>query len=120
MNQESTSSKDLLFELRGGIGRVIFNRPQARNALTFEMYEVLAQLCHQANRDRSIKVLVLQGAGDKAFASGTDINQFRAFTTPDKLSSMNPAWTGCSPNSSSAACPRSPRSPASVPAVAPA
>src|SRR5204862_2751935 len=33
-------------------------------------------------RDRAIKVLVLQGAGDKAFASGTDINQFRAFTTP--------------------------------------
>jgi enoyl-CoA hydratase len=84
MNQQSTSSKDLLFEMRNGIGRVTFNRPQARNALTFEMYELLAQICHQANNDRSIKVLVLQGAGDKAFASGTDINQFRAFTTPDQ------------------------------------
>ena len=40
------------------------------------------QICDEANRDRSIKVLMLQGAGDKAFASGTDINQFRAFTTP--------------------------------------
>jgi enoyl-CoA hydratase/carnithine racemase len=46
------------------------------------MYERLAQICNQADTDRSIKVLVLQGAGDKAFASGTDINQFRAFTTP--------------------------------------
>jgi enoyl-CoA hydratase len=46
------------------------------------MYERLAKICDEANRDRSLKVLVLQGAGDKAFASGTDINQFRAFTTP--------------------------------------
>ena len=46
------------------------------------MYERLAEICDEANRDRSLKVLVLQGAGDKAFASGTDINQFRAFTTP--------------------------------------
>jgi enoyl-CoA hydratase/carnithine racemase len=47
------------------------------------MYERLAQICEQADGDRSIKVLVFQGAGDKAFASGTDINQFRAFTTPE-------------------------------------
>lgn len=77
------TSNDLLFDLREGIGRVTFNRPEARNAFTFEMYEGLAQICEQANHDRSIKVLVFQGAGDKAFASGTDINQFRAFTTPE-------------------------------------
>ena len=75
-------SNDILFETRDGIGTVTFNRPQARNALTFAMYERLAEICDEANRDRSLKVLVLQGAGDKAFASGTDINQFRAFTTP--------------------------------------
>jgi enoyl-CoA hydratase/carnithine racemase len=82
MTEQSASSDDLLFDLRDGIGRVTFNRPQARNAFTFEMYERLAHICRQANDDRAIKVLVLQGAGDKAFASGTDINQFRAFTTP--------------------------------------
>src|SRR6202049_1797294 len=82
MDQPSASSSDMLFDLHDGIGRITFNRPQARNAFTFEMYERLAQICAQANGDRSIKVLVLQGAGDKAFASGTDINQFRAFTTP--------------------------------------
>src|SRR6201982_4023092 len=73
---------ELLFEVKDGIARATFNRPQARNAFTFAMYERLAQICEQANVDRSIKVLILQGAGDKAFASGTDINQFRAFTTP--------------------------------------
>src|SRR3974377_241859 len=78
----STETTDILFDLRDGIGRVTFNRPQARNAFTFAMYERLAAICQQANDDRAIKVLVFQGAGDKAFASGTDINQFRAFTTP--------------------------------------
>src|ERR1051326_1957972 len=82
MNEQTQNSQDILYELRDGIGRITFNRPQARNAFTFAMYERLAQICDEANRVRSIKVLVLQGAGDKAFASGTDINQFRAFTTP--------------------------------------
>jgi enoyl-CoA hydratase/carnithine racemase len=82
MDQQSASVDDLLFEVKGGIGWVTFNRPQARNAFTFAMYERLAQTCEDANADRSIKALVFQGAGDKAFAAGTDINQFRAFKTP--------------------------------------
>src|SRR6201985_3041844 len=83
MDQQSTELGDLLFEVRNGIGRATFNRPQPRNAFTSEIYERLAQICEQANNDRSIKVLVFQGAGDKAFASGTDINQLRAFKTPE-------------------------------------
>src|ERR1051325_8294140 len=82
MNQQTTVGDDLLFDLSAGIGKVTFNRPQARNAFTFAMYERLAAICEQANGDPSIKVLVLRGAGDKAFASGTDINQFREFKTP--------------------------------------
>ena len=82
MNQPQAASNDILFDLRDGIGRVTFNRPLARNAFTFAMYERLAQICEEADRDRAIKVLVFQGAGDKAFAAGTDINQFREFTTP--------------------------------------
>jgi len=82
MDQQAQTGDDILYELRDGVGRITFNRPQARNAFTFAMYERLAAICDEANRDRAIKVLVLQGAGDKAFASGTDINQFRAFTTP--------------------------------------
>jgi enoyl-CoA hydratase/carnithine racemase len=61
---------------------VTFNRPQARNALTFGMYRRVAEICEQANSDRAIKALIFTGAGDKAFAAGTDINQFRAFKTP--------------------------------------
>jgi enoyl-CoA hydratase/carnithine racemase len=79
---QALGTEDLVFDRLGGIGRITFNRPQARNAFTFAMYERLAGICEEANEDQSIKVLVLRGAGDKAFASGTDINQFREFETP--------------------------------------
>src|SRR5579871_6099616 len=79
-------SEDLLYSVDDGIARLTFNRPDARNALTFAMYERMAEICQAANDDRSIKVMILTGAGDKAFASGTDISQFRAFnTTQDAL-----------------------------------
>src|SRR5882757_8379927 len=82
INENATLDTNLLYEVRDGIGRIVFNRPQARNALTFDMYERLAAICEAAAGDRSLKVLILAGAGDKAFAAGTDINQFRAFNTP--------------------------------------
>ena len=80
---DSAASQDMLFDVKDGIGWVTFNRPQARNAFTFAMYERLAEIAKEANENKAIKVLVFQGAGDKAFASGTDINQFRAFKSPE-------------------------------------
>jgi enoyl-CoA hydratase len=82
MNETATIDAELLYEVRDGIGRITFNRPQARNSLTFNMYQRLAAICANAGEDRSLKVLIFTGAGDKAFAAGTDINQFRAFKTP--------------------------------------
>jgi enoyl-CoA hydratase len=74
-------TSELLYEIRDGVGRVTFNRPQARNALTFQMYERLGEICRQAEKDSSVKVLLLTGAGEKAFAAGTDISQFKDFST---------------------------------------
>lgn len=76
------AQQDLLYEVRDGVAYVTFNRPQARNALTFAMYERLAEVCGLADEDRSIRAMLLTGAGDKAFAAGTDISQFRAFDKP--------------------------------------
>src|SRR5205809_4192413 len=81
MSAPAESTEDLLYVVENGIARLTFNRPQARNALTFAMYERMASICESINHDRSIKALILTGAGDKAFASGTDISQFRAFKT---------------------------------------
>jgi enoyl-CoA hydratase/carnithine racemase len=73
---------EVIFAIREGIALVTFNRPQARNALTFAMYERLAAICAEIDDDRSVRAMVITGAGGKAFAAGTDINQFRAFATP--------------------------------------
>src|SRR6195256_2986683 len=74
---------ELLYERRGPIAFLTFNRPEARNALTWAMYEGLYECCDHVDADDRVKVLVLRGAGDKAFVAGTDISQFRAFSTPE-------------------------------------
>jgi enoyl-CoA hydratase len=72
-------TQELLYDKRGDIGWITFNRPQARNALTFAMYEGLAEICARVGRTGEVKALVITGAGDKAFAAGTDIAQFADF-----------------------------------------
>ena len=69
MNAPVAATEDLLYSVEDGIARLTFNRPQARNALTFAMYEQMASICESINKDHSIKALILTGAGDKAFAS---------------------------------------------------
>jgi enoyl-CoA hydratase/carnithine racemase len=61
----------LLYTVSGGIGRITFNRPQARKAMTFATYRRPAEICQAANADRSIKVPILTEAGDKTFVSRT-------------------------------------------------
>jgi enoyl-CoA hydratase len=77
-----TGTSDLLFERRGAVGWVTFNRPEARNAMKFAMYDGLVKICDAVADDPEIRVLVLTGAGDKAFVAGTDISQFQSFTDP--------------------------------------
>jgi enoyl-CoA hydratase/carnithine racemase len=77
-----TGTPDLVFERRGQVAWLTFNRPEARNAMTFAMYDGLARTCERVEQDPDIRVLVLTGAGDRAFVAGTDISQFRSFTDP--------------------------------------
>ena len=72
-------TEELLYDKRGDVAWVTFNRPQARNALTFAMYQGLAEICGRIGRTHEARVLVITGAGDRAFAAGTDIAQFRDF-----------------------------------------
>src|SRR5215470_9701539 len=74
-----TMTEELLYEQRQSIGWVTFNRPRQRNALTFAMYQGLAEICSRIGQTREVKALVITGAGDKAFAAGTDIAQFLEF-----------------------------------------
>jgi len=67
------------FETEGPLAFLTFNRPDARNAMTWEMYEALVAACDRVDGDGGIRVFVLRGAGGKAFVAGTDIAQFQNF-----------------------------------------
>ena len=73
------STSRTLFTVEGPVAFLTFNRPEARNAMTWEMYQRLYDACEEVDADDSIRVLVLKGAGGKAFVAGTDIGQFTQF-----------------------------------------
>ena len=67
----------------GAIARITFDRPQARNAMTWAMYAQLAAICDQLSARDDVRCAVMRGAGGEAFVAGTDIEQFRAFKSGD-------------------------------------
>src|SRR6187200_202579 len=79
----AVSSDQVIVEREGAIVTLTFNRPEARNAMTWEMYQRLHDTCEEVDADDSIRVLVLKGAGGKAFVAGTDIGQFTEFKDGD-------------------------------------
>lgn len=74
-------TSDVLYQIEPPLAFLTFNRPEARNAITWAMYDALEQACDAVDRDDAVRVLVLRGAGGKAFAAGTDISQFRGLQT---------------------------------------
>jgi enoyl-CoA hydratase len=72
-----------IYDTDGAIATLTFNRPEARNAMTWEMYDDLVAACDRVDSDDAIRVLVFRGAGGKAFVAGTDIAQFQNFKNRD-------------------------------------
>jgi enoyl-CoA hydratase len=77
------STPHATYESDGPIATLTFNRPDARNAMTWDMYQALVDACDRADGDAAIRVLILKGAGGKAFVAGTDISQFTSFRTAE-------------------------------------
>lgn len=73
------SSNEATFETRDATATLTFNRPAVHNAMTWTMYQALVDACDTVDRDARLRVLVLRGAGAKAFVAGTDIGQFDGF-----------------------------------------
>lgn len=73
---------EILYDVRDNTAHITLNRPEARNALTFGMYEETARICSEIRLGGNIKSVIIAGSGDKAFAAGTDMDQFRSFSTP--------------------------------------
>jgi enoyl-CoA hydratase len=82
-SDQPLNTPDALVTRDGPIMTLTFNRPQTRNAMTWDMYDRLLQTCEEVDADDSVRVLVLRGAGGKAFVAGTDISQFKVFETAE-------------------------------------
>jgi enoyl-CoA hydratase len=74
---------ELVFERDGPLALVTFNRPAAHNAMTWAMYDGLLDACERADADPDVRVVILRGAGGRAFVAGTDISQFQSFRTEE-------------------------------------
>lgn len=77
--------QNLLYEKSEGIGIVTLNRPQALNALNTETYSELYEVFKEIENDASVRVVILTGSGEKAFAAGTDIASMVSLTPEEAL-----------------------------------
>ena len=66
----------MLARKEGGIGWMTFNQPEKRNAVSYEMWVAIPKIIADFEADPAVRVIVLTGAGDKAFVSGADISEF--------------------------------------------
>src|SRR5579872_474166 len=83
---------ELMIEQRGAVVRVTVNRPEVRNALSIGIIQRLAQALREISQDRSVRVFVLTGAGERVFVSGADVREFREqLATPESALSYDAA-----------------------------
>ena len=82
-NKEVSADGVVRLTIEGPIARVVFDRPQAHNAMTWSMYQQLEAICAKLKADSAIRAVAFSGAGGKAFIAGTDIAQFQAFSSAD-------------------------------------
>ena len=75
LDQPMTSK--MIAEKDGPIGHIIFNNPARHNAVSLEMWQAIAAIMEDFDNDDSVRVIVVSGAGGKAFVSGADISEFK-------------------------------------------
>jgi enoyl-CoA hydratase len=73
-----TQTDKMLSRKEGGVGYMIFNNPERHNAVSLEMWEAAASILEGFAADKEVRVVVLTGAGGKAFVSGADISKFES------------------------------------------
>lgn len=75
--KQLTETQDIYLLKEGGIATLFFNRPEKRNALTFDMWKKMGDLIDNVEQDQNIKVLILRGIDETSFAAGADISEFK-------------------------------------------
>ena len=74
--EKSYADGKILQSVSDGVGVITFNNPEKRNAMSLEMWEGLGSALIELRDDPDVRVVIMVGAGDKAFVSGADISQF--------------------------------------------
>jgi enoyl-CoA hydratase/carnithine racemase len=91
--RHQTGTDRLLVEIAGPVATVTFNNPGKHNALSVDMRAAMPGLLRALDADGEVRVVVMMGAGDKAFASGADISEFgEQRTSPAARASYDEAW----------------------------
>ncbi len=72
--------QNLLFDVKEAVATITFNRPKALNALNVDLLKEFSQVLDEILQNEGIKVLILTGAGDKAFVAGADITELATFS----------------------------------------
>jgi enoyl-CoA hydratase len=75
---EITKTEKILSHKEAGIGTIIFNNPQRHNAVSLDMWVATSRILERYAKDDEVRVVVLKGAGGKAFVSGADISKFES------------------------------------------
>src|ERR1051325_3645834 len=83
--QEMTQTDKMLSRKEGGVGYLIFNNPERHNAMSLEMWDATRRVLDDFEQDNNVRVVVLTGAGGKAFVSGADISEFEKLRSSQEL-----------------------------------
>ena len=87
---------DLIIARHGPVAWLTVNRPEVRNALSLEITQRIAETLRELSRDRTLRVFVLTGAGDRVFVSGADVREFREqLATPESALLYDAAADNC-------------------------
>ncbi len=82
----------MIVRKEAGIGWMIFNQPEKRNAVSYDMWVAIPRIIADFEADPEVRVIILAGAGDKAFVSGADISEFEQKRgTPEAVAEYNAA-----------------------------
>jgi enoyl-CoA hydratase len=94
MRQLELRTEKMLAHVENGVGWITFNQPEKRNAVSLEMWEAMPQIIDDFISN-GVRVVVLKGAGDKAFVSGADISEFeKVRSTPEQIAIYEKATGG--------------------------
>ena len=93
---EQSGSPQVRLWIEGSIGWLIFDHEARRNAMTLEMWRAVPMLCEDLGDNPQVRVVVLRGAGQRAFVAGADISQFEKQRTPENAGMYSEATAAAS------------------------